>query len=124
GTETASNLVTPSNMTLFMNRRPAVELKFAQEISAVPNDGVNPFDKIIPAITTVVAEKDRRFIISPGGSFGIFLVGQELACLQARIAFGWWEEKKIIIKRSKHLKKVCRLKQIDPLSLDNNSSNL
>ncbi|MBU2704198.1 hypothetical protein Ga0466249_005352 [Sporomusaceae bacterium BoRhaA] len=87
-----------------------MELKFAQEISDVPNDGVNPFDRVIPAITTVVAEKEGMFIIPPGGSFGIFLVGQELACLQARIAFGWWEEKKRIIRRSRHLKTIAEQK--------------
>ena len=102
GKGTASNMVMPSNMTLSMIPRPVVELNFAQEIADVPNDGVNPFGRVIPAITTVVAEKDGRFIIPSGGSFAIFLVGQEISCLQARIAFGWWEEKARNMGRSRY----------------------
>ncbi len=59
----------------------------------VPHCGVNAFDRLIPAQTTLVEEEDGKFIIPPGGNFAVFLTGGESGVLQARIAFRWWEER-------------------------------
>jgi hypothetical protein len=88
---TVSRLVTPANTALCPRPRPEVVLQFAQNLQGTPIGGVNPFDRVIPPITTVVDEEDGKFILPPGGSFAIFLVGQGSISLQARIAFGWWE---------------------------------
>jgi hypothetical protein len=93
GKGTVSKLVTPANTALCPSPKPKVALQFAPDIHGTPNGGVNPFDRVIPPITTIVDEEDGKFIIPPGGSFAIFLVGQGRTRLQARIAFGWWEEK-------------------------------
>lgn len=90
---TVSKLVTSANKALCPSPKPEVMLQFAQELHGTPSGGVNPFDRVIPSITTIVDEEDGKFILPPGGSFAIFLVGQGSAILQARIAFGWWEEK-------------------------------
>lgn len=92
GTGTVSDMVTPTNRTICPNPRPMTELKFAENISGVPSGGVNAFDRLIPAKTTVVDEEDGKFIIPPGESFAIFLVGQANINIQARVAFGWWEQ--------------------------------
>ena len=88
---TVSRLVTPANTVLRPRPKPEAVLQFAQNIQGTPIGGVNPFDRLIPPITTVVDEEDGKFILPPGGSFAIFLVGQGSVPLQARIALGWWE---------------------------------
>ncbi len=92
-TGTVSRLVTPTNTVLCPRPRPEVLLQFAQNLQGTPSGGVNPFDRVIPPITTVVDEEDGKFILPPGGSFAVFLVGQGSTLLQARIALGWWETK-------------------------------
>ncbi|MCE5286341.1 MAG: DUF6143 family protein [Pelosinus sp.] len=93
GKGTVSNLVTPSNTALCPSPKPKVLLQFADNLQGTPSKGVNPFDRVIPPITTVVDEEDGKFIVPPGGSFAVFLVGQGSHSFQGRIALGWWEEK-------------------------------
>jgi hypothetical protein len=88
---TVSKLVTATNTVLCPRPKPEVVLQFAQQLQGTPSGGVNPFNRVIPPITTVVDEEDGKFILPPGSSFAIFLVGQGSVPLQARIAFGWWE---------------------------------
>lgn len=90
-TGTVSELVTPTNTVLRPNPKPEVVLQFAQNLQGTLSGGVNPFDRVIPPITTVVDEEDGKFILPPGSSFSIFLVGPGSDPLQARIALGWWE---------------------------------
>lgn len=93
GKGTVSKLVTPSNLALCPTPKPKVMLQFADNLPGTPSGGVNAFDRVIPPITTVVDEEDGKFIIPPGGSFAIWLVGQGSVPLQGRVALGWWEEK-------------------------------
>lgn len=88
-----SNKVTSANLAICPKPTPKVELKFLGNILGVPDCGVNAFDRMIPPQTTIVEEEDGKFIIPPGGNFAVFLAGGEKAALQARIAFGWWEER-------------------------------
>jgi len=88
---TASRLVTPTNLVLRPRPKPEVVLQFEQNLQGTPIGGVNAFDRVIPPITTVVDEEDGKFILPPGGSFSVFLVGQGKPLLQARVALGWWE---------------------------------
>ena len=83
-------MVIPSNQAIHPSPKPKVELKFAENAQDVQS-GVNAFDRLVPAKTTVVGE-DGKFIISPGQSFVIFLIGQENVENQGGIAFGWWKE--------------------------------
>ncbi|MBP2655137.1 MAG: hypothetical protein H6Q73_2706 [Firmicutes bacterium] len=93
GPETVSDMVTPANKAICPNPKPKVELIFAERVRGFPSRGVNAFDRMIPAKTTVAQEEDGKFIIPPGESFAIFLVGQEDVNIQGRVAFGWWEER-------------------------------
>lgn len=90
-TGNVSNLVTAANTALCPRPTPRAVLQYAQNLQGTPIGGVNPFDRVIPPITTIVDEEDGKFIIPPGGSFTVFLVGQESTPLQARVALGWWE---------------------------------
>ena len=92
GTGSVSDLVTPANRAKCPSPKSMVELKFAENAQGVPGRGINAFDRMVPPKTTVAEEEDGKFIIPPGESFVIFLVGQENAGNQARIAFGWWEK--------------------------------
>jgi hypothetical protein len=93
GPGTVSEMVTPANKTIHPSPKPKIELVFEEKVRGVPSGGVNAFDRLVPAKTTVVEEEDGKIIIPPGESFAIFLVGQEDVSIQARIAFGWWEER-------------------------------
>lgn len=93
GTGIASKLITPANLAFCPKPKPKVLLQFAENLQGNPSKGINPFDRIIPPLTTVVDEEDGKFILPPGDSFTIFLVGQGSVPLQGRVAFGWWEEK-------------------------------
>ena len=90
---TISNKVTPANLAMCPKPIPKVEIKFSERIIGEPHCGINAFDRMIPGQTTIVEEEDGKFIIPPGGNFAVFLAGGEKAALQARIAFGWWEER-------------------------------
>ena len=92
GAGSVSDMVTPANKIICPSPKPKVELRFQENVNGVPSGEVNVFDRLVPAKTTVVEEEDGKFIIPPGESFVIFLVGQENAGNQARIAFGWWEK--------------------------------
>lgn len=92
GKGTVSKLVTPSNTAICHSPKPETILQFAEGFTGTPSGGVNPFDRVIPPLTTVVDEEDGKFIFPPGGSLAIFLVGGSTP-LQGRVAFGWWEEK-------------------------------
>ncbi len=93
GMGTISNIVTPANLTMYPKSTPQVKIKFSDNVLDVPCCGVNAFDRLIPAQTTLVEEEDGKFIIPPGSNFAVFLTGGESGVLQARIAFGWWEER-------------------------------
>ena len=92
GEEIVSDLVTPANRAICPRPRPEVELIFADDVQCYPEEGINAFDREIPPKTTVASDEDGKYIIPAGETFTIFLVGQEDISLQARVAFGWWEE--------------------------------
>lgn len=90
---TVSNLVTPANRAICPRPRPQVELNFASDVQCSPEEGVNAFDREVAPKTTIAQDEDGKYIIPEGESFTIFLIGQEDSDLQARVAFGWWEER-------------------------------
>jgi len=93
GMGTISNKITPANLAICPIPTPEIQLNFSENICGVPKCGVNAFDRMIPAKTTIVEEEDGKFIIPPGENFAVFLAGVEKITLQVRIAFGWWEER-------------------------------
>ena len=87
-----SDMVTPSNRAICPSPRPKAQLKFAENVIDVPTKGINAFDRLVPAKTTVAQDEDGKYIIPPWGSFVIFLDGQKDVSIQARVALGWWEK--------------------------------
>jgi hypothetical protein len=92
GKGTVSDLVTSANRAICPRPRPEVELIFADDVRCSPEGGVNAFDREVAPKTTIAQDEDGKYIIPEGESFTIFLVGHEESRLQARVAFGWWEE--------------------------------
>ena len=93
GTGTVSDQVSPSNTSLFPLPKPKVELQFVQSVSGTPTGGVNIYNRLVPPKATLVSEEDGKLIFSSQGTFVIYLVSPGPELIQARIAFGWMEEK-------------------------------
>ncbi len=87
-----SNEISSTNTSLYPLAVPRVKLEYNKEILDTPLDGVNVFDRLVSPGTTVVAEEDGKYIISPGSSFIIFLKSSDYSA-EACVAFEWWEEK-------------------------------
>lgn len=87
-----SGKVSPTNLTVRPSPEPAVQLQFAEMVADHPVGGVNPFNRIIPARSTIVDEKKGEIIIPPGGSIITYLAPPGQSMVRARVAFGWWEE--------------------------------
>jgi len=88
-----STKVSTTNFTLKPLTKPSVELQFVQNFNGFLSGGVNVFNRIAPPETTIVEEEDGKFIFPSNKAFAVLLesTGQQL--LEARLAFGWWEEK-------------------------------
>lgn len=95
GDYTISRLVTPANTAINPLPRPRVKLLQASNVSGEPEGGIKAFVRRTLPGETVVSEEEGKFIIPPGGNFGIFLSNPEGIDKPAsvRVAYGWWEEK-------------------------------
>lgn len=87
-----SRLVSPSNTTRVSI--PKVKIQFVRSTTGNPTGGTNVFLREVSPRTTLVSEEDGKFIIPPGGSFILFLGGHPSGIVKARLAFGWWEERR------------------------------
>lgn len=88
--------VTPANKALVPAPKPRVKLLKANNVIGTPTGGVKAFVRRTDPGTTQVFEEDGKYIFAPGGNLTVFISNpetpEELA--SARVAFGWWEEKK------------------------------
>ncbi|MDP1392578.1 DUF6143 family protein [Lysinibacillus capsici] len=75
---------------IYLPPNPEVKIEFAEH----PYKGVNAFKRIVPPQSTLVSDEDGKFIFPSGESFVIFLVTQDNECIEAEIAFGWFEKMK------------------------------
>lgn len=87
-----STLVSPSNTTRIT--RPRAKLQYTKSTTGTPSGGTNVFLREVSPRTTLVSEEDGKFIIPPGGSFLLFLQGPSTYKVSARVALGWWEERR------------------------------
>lgn len=59
-----------------------------------PRGGTNAFvRRVEPVITLTKHDFQGMFIIPPGSSFALFFLSPGKIQVNARVAFGWWEEK-------------------------------
>jgi len=86
-----SNKVSTTNFTLHPLPKPKVELQFVQNFSGLLSGGVNVFNRIVPPQTTIVEDEDGKFIFPPKKAFAVLLESAGSQLLEARVAFGWWE---------------------------------
>ncbi len=96
GRPTVETLVTPANKALVPPPRPRVQLLKASNVIGSPTGGVKAFVRRTDPGTTQVFEEDGKYIFAPGGNLTVFISNPEAAAelASARVAFGWWEEKR------------------------------
>lgn len=93
GDPSISTKVTPTNTSYKPLPEPSANLEFAQSVSELPSQGVNPFGAVIPSNNSVVRSENGKYIIPPGGTFVIFLKSPGTDIVKSEISFGWWERK-------------------------------
>lgn len=89
-----SSRVTSANTALFPPPKNQVRIRSGQFGCETPTGGINAYDRIVPPHSTLSMDKDGRFIFGPGGNYLVFLKAPCCSKLvEARISFGWWEDK-------------------------------
>lgn len=86
-----SQKVSPTNTAIRPLPKNKADLRFVQSTTAVPGNGVNIYERIVPPHTTLVGEEDGKFIEAPGGNYMIVLKSSSSTLDKAIVAFGWWE---------------------------------
>lgn len=90
-----STTVTPSNQAINPPPKPRVMMKYSDRAELTKGKGVNIFDRIVPANSTLVSDSHQgSMILPPGGSFSILLKSPGIEKAQATIVLTWWEERK------------------------------
>ncbi len=91
---TFSSRVTAANTALCPPPRNQVKIRSGQFGCETPTGGINAYDRIVPPYSTLSMDKDGKFIFGPGGNYLVFLSAPSCRKLvEARISFGWWEDK-------------------------------
>ena len=75
--------------------KPMVNIMSASNVTKnTPTGGTYTFTRRVePNQTLTKHDFQGMFIIPPGGSFALFFLSPGKEYVQARLAFGWWEEK-------------------------------
>jgi len=92
GSGIISDKVSPADTSIFPLPEPKAQLQFVQSISNTPTDGINVIDRLVPPLTTLVRDDNGKLIFPPQGSLVVFLESPGDELIEARLAFGWWEE--------------------------------
>lgn len=75
---------------------PKVEIQNASFVSKTPSGGTYTFvRRVEPNQTLTKHDFQGMYIIPPGSSFALFFLSPGKNQVQARVAFGWWEEKSV-----------------------------
>lgn len=88
-----SDTVTPSNQSMNPPPRPKAFVKYVDSFKDSFRRGVNIFDRIVPADSTLVSDSHQgSMIIGPGGTFSILLMTDRSPLIKGTIVLTWWEE--------------------------------
>lgn len=89
-----SNHVAAGNQALIPTPWPWVMIQNASYITNIPTGGTYTFTRRVePSATLTKHDFQGMYIIPPGGSFALFFLSPDKGKVNARVAFGWWEEK-------------------------------
>lgn len=81
------------NQSIIPPPMPKVQIQSASLVSKTPAGGTYTFvRRVEPNLTLTKHDFQGMYIIPPGSSFALFFLSPEGEKVQARIAFGWWEE--------------------------------
>ena len=96
GEANVSRFFTAGNQSISPLPIPKVEIQNASFVSKTPAGGTYTFvRRVEPNQTLTKHDFQGMYIIPPGSSFALFLLSPGKNHVQARVAFGWWEEKPV-----------------------------
>lgn len=82
------------NQAMIPPPNPKGEIKNASFVTGKPRGGTYAFvRRAEPLVTLTKHDFQGMFIIPPGSSFSLYFLSPGKSQVNARIAFGWWEEK-------------------------------
>jgi hypothetical protein len=84
-----SRLIANTNTSIRPTPASSIKLVYAEN-KKWRQTGVNVFDRVVPGLSTVVAEEDGKYIIPPGKSFLISIQPMGSKSVRAALAFGWF----------------------------------
>jgi hypothetical protein len=94
GTGKTSPYFAAGNQAIIPLPMPKVKIKNASFVSGKPRGGNYAFvRRVEPIVTLTKHDFQGMFIIPPGSSFSLFFLSPGKNQVNARVAFGWWEEK-------------------------------
>lgn len=89
-----SSTVVVSNQGITPPPQPKAVVKYIDSLSEPLTKGVNIFDRIVTANSTLVSDSHKgSIILGPGDSFSILLVSPGYQMIKGTIVLTWWEEK-------------------------------
>ncbi|MCX7746390.1 MAG: DUF6143 family protein [Clostridia bacterium] len=94
GNSKVSRYFAPGNQSIVPSPIPTVKIQNASMVSKTPTGGTYTFvRRVEPNETLTKHDFQGMYIIPPGSSFALFFLSPGKEQVQARVAFGWWEEK-------------------------------
>ncbi|HWT27597.1 MAG TPA: DUF6143 family protein, partial [Mobilitalea sp.] len=85
--------ITPANQAVTPPTKPKAYMLQRDYLLSALTDGVNIFDRIVPANSTLVSDSHQgSIIIGPGGTFSILVRSPGKEMITATIVLTWWEE--------------------------------
>ncbi|MEG2787915.1 MAG: DUF6143 family protein [Romboutsia sp.] len=88
-----SDLVSCVNTTIYPEPNPRGQIRYLNEPTSPPTNGVSIFSRIVSPYSTLVVD-GGQIILAPGESISVYIGGfLPVSFNSVRFAFGWWEEK-------------------------------
>lgn len=96
GDAKVSSAFAAGNQSISPPPMPKVKIQNASFASKTPTGGTYTFvRRVEPNQTLTKHDFQGMYIIPPGSSFALFFLSPGKNHVQARVAFGWWEEKSV-----------------------------
>lgn len=96
GEAKVSRFFAAGNQSISPPAIPKVEINNASFVSKTPSGGTYTFvRRVEPNQTLTKHDFQGMYIIPPGSSFALFFLSPGKKYVQARVAFGWWEDESV-----------------------------
>lgn len=90
-----SNHVAAGNQSIIPPKIPKVLIESGNYVIGTPISGTYTFvRRVEPSITLTKHDFQGMYIIPPGSSFDLIFLSPGEVDIKAKVAFGWWEEKR------------------------------